>query len=100
MLPVAENAVYTHSDRGLGAGSSSCVGGTLLEMHRVPDMQLDAAGPSNAAQHGSTSSSEVGSSIFKGQRSLLYAFLTPSTFPDPDGDHLEIAPLPVWVIVA
>ena len=59
MSPVEEDAVYSKGDQGFGVGSSSARG-TLLEMDRTPDMHLDAAGPSNMAQLGSESSSEVG----------------------------------------
>ena len=60
MSPVEEHAVYNKSHPGWGAGGSPSVGGTLLEMDKVPDGALDAAGPSNVAQPGSASSSEVG----------------------------------------
>ena len=59
MSPVEEHAVYSKSEQGWGAGSSAA-GGTLLELDRTPDVHLDAAGPSNMAQLGSASSSEVG----------------------------------------
>ncbi len=51
--------MYSKGDQGFGAGSPSARG-TLLEMDRTPDVHLDAAGPSNMAQPGSESSSEVG----------------------------------------
>ena len=60
MSPVEEHAVYNKSHPGWGTGGSPSVGGTLLEVDKVPDVALDAAGPSNVAQPGSASSSEVG----------------------------------------
>ena len=58
ILPIEEHTVYSTGDAGWGAGSPS-PGGTLLEMGRIPIVQLEAAGPSTAVQQGSTSSSEV-----------------------------------------
>lgn len=51
--------MYSRSDQGGGQGWSAA-GGTLLEMDKTPDVRLDAVGPSNMAQLGSASSSEVG----------------------------------------
>ena len=61
IFPVEEHAVYSHTDQGDG---SSSAGGTLLELNKMPDVHLDAAGPSNIAQQGSESSSEVSGLAF------------------------------------
>ena len=64
--------MYSRTEQGNG---SSSAGGTLLEMNKMPDAPLDAAGPSNIAQQGSESSSEV-RSIF-----LMWAVLRWSREP-------------------
>ena len=60
MQPVEEDTEYSHSEQRWGAGGVSPGGvGTLLEMKQLPDIRLEAGGPSTAAQQGSSSSSEV-----------------------------------------
>ena len=60
MQPVEEDTEYSHSEQRWGAGGTSPGGvGTLLEMKQLPDVRLEAGGPSTAAQQGSSSSSEV-----------------------------------------
>ena len=60
MQPVEEDTEYSHSEQRWGVGASSPGGvGTLLEMKQLPDIRLEAGGPSTAAQQGSSSSSEV-----------------------------------------
>ena len=60
MQPVEEDTEYSHSKQRWAAGGSSPGGvGTLLEMKQLPDIRLEAGGPSTAAQQGSSSSSEV-----------------------------------------
>lgn len=60
MQPVEEDTEYSHSEQRWGAGISSPGGaGTLLEMKQLPDICLEAGGPSTAVRQGSSSSSEV-----------------------------------------
>ena len=60
MQRVEEDVEYCLSEQREGTGGSSPDGvGTLLEMKQLPDIRLEAGGPSTAAQQGSSSSSEV-----------------------------------------
>ena len=83
MQPVEEDTEYSHSEQRWGAGGPSPGGvGTLLEMKQLPDVRLEAGGPSTAAQQGSSSSSEVcGLPLSSRVLDLFLCFLWPSCVP-------------------